>query len=135
MRKTGATLRQASLRAGVSPRTVQRWAGDSLKRQDNGRYAISRKDRLVRELKLPTPTGTIDVAVRGSREASQIGKYWDTLQRYFRTGNKAGLEQFRGVHVTDVNGQQIPLLTDFEVLDRLGSAGVVSFESIYARVA
>ena len=38
-------------------------------------------------------------------------------------------------HVTDADGKQLPLLTDVEVLNRLGSAGILSFESLYARVA
>jgi hypothetical protein len=43
------------------------------------------------------------------------------------------LDSFRGQHVTTTDGERIPLLTDRATLDVLGSAGVLSFESMYAR--
>ena len=36
-------------------------------------------------------------------------------------------------HVTDANGERVPFLVDRDALDELGNAGVLSFESIYAR--
>ena len=124
-----------SLGIGNNLSTVLRWADDTLRRQPNGRYSAKSTDRLVRELKVPTPTGPIEITIRGSREASRIANYWNALERYYRTGDASGLQRFRGLYVTDTRRQRIPFLTDLDVLNRLGSAGVVSFESIYARTA
>ena len=63
------------------------------------------------------------------------GEYWNAVHRYLSTGDASRLVNFRGKHITDAQGEKFPLLTDREELDRLGSAGVLSFESLYARVA
>ena len=40
--------------------------------------------------------------------------------------------KFTGQFITDTSRTKFPLVTDHATLDRLGSAGVVSFESIYS---
>jgi hypothetical protein len=119
----------------VSPKTVKRWAGSALEKSSNGRYAPKRSDRLLRVLKVPDRQGTREVTVRGSRQASFLGKYWAALQRYLETGDASRLEKFKGKSITDANGAVIPLLTDRVELNRSASAGVLSFESLYSRSA
>ena len=82
---------------------------------------------------LPTPEGLRETAVRGTRRASMVGTYWNAVHRYLETGDASALDEFEGKHLTDAKGVKVPLLTDLPELDRLGSAGVLSFESIYAR--
>jgi hypothetical protein len=48
-------------------------------------------------------------------------------------GDYAALSEFKGKSIRDLAGIKIPLVTDREELARLGSAGVLSFESLYAR--
>lgn len=86
-----------------------------------------------RKLKVPTRKGLREIAIRNSRQASQIGRYWNAVHRYLATGDAKALRKFKGIRMTDKNGDQVPLLTDLDDLDRLGNAGVLSFESIYAR--
>jgi hypothetical protein len=135
MRTAGASLRKASRDFGLDPRTVVRRGRSALRKLPNGRYATKADDRIVRVLVLPTPTGLIEVAVRDSRDASQVGQYWDSVDKYLQTGDASGLQKFEGKIIIDSDGQRVPLLTDTEELDRLGSAGVLSFESVYAGVA
>lgn len=132
MRRKGSSLRKASREIGVSPRTVIKHAGSALKKSKGGRYAAEPSDRLQRPLLIPTPGGSRPILVRGSRDASQLGRYWDSLHRYYETGDRSRLEEFTGKFITDTSGAKFPLLTNPSVLDRLGSAGVLSFESLYA---
>ena len=67
-----------------------------------------------------------------SRQATVVGKYWNAVNLYRDTGNASVLVGFRGTHITDVDGKRVPLMTDLNELDRLGSAGVLSFETLYA---
>jgi hypothetical protein len=77
--------------------------------------------------------GLLEIATRDSRQASKAGKHSAAVQRYLETGDDSALPQFKGKHIVDATGKRIALLTDLDELDRLGSAGVLSFESLYAR--
>jgi hypothetical protein len=76
-----------------------------------------------------------EIAVRESKQVSLLAEYWNALHRYLQTGDAAQLKTFQGKHIKDANGVDVPLPTDLAVLNRLGSAGVLSFESLYARSA
>ena len=106
-----------------------------MRKDKRGHYTTKRSDRLLRVMMLPTPDGPREIAVRNSRAASLLGEYWNAVQAYLETGDKSKLEKFKGKFVTDASGTKVSLLTDTNELDRLGSAGVLSFESLYRRVA
>ena len=133
MRADGVSLRQASREFGLDPRTVVRRGGSGLRKRANGRYKAKARDRLLRVLVVPTREGLREIAVRDSRQASQVAEYWNAVQTYLETGDAAALRKFRGKHITDANRKRIPFLTDLRELDRLGNAGVLSFESLYAK--
>jgi hypothetical protein len=135
MRAGDVSLRQASREFGVDPRTVVKRGGTALRKSATGRYEAKKSDRLLRVLVFPTHDGTREIAVRGSRRASLLGDYWAAVQKYLQTGDASGVKRFRGKKIEDANGKQLSLITDLAELNRLGSAGVFSFESIYARVA
>jgi hypothetical protein len=135
LRSQGTSLQRTSQEVGVSPRTVLRYGGSALRKGTGGRYEAKSSDRLLRLLMVPTHEGPREIAVRDSREASLLGKYWSAVHRYLATGNSYELEKFQGKNVVDAEGQRVALLTDVRELDRLGSAGVMSFESIYGRTA
>ena len=133
--RLGATLNQASQKFHIDPRTVQRKTKGVLRKLRNGRWVARKSDRLLRVLPLPSAQGLIEVGLQDSRQATVIGKYWNAVDLYRATGDGSALVAFRGTYITDVEGKRVPLLTDLSELDRLGSAGVLSFESLYARVA
>jgi hypothetical protein len=135
MRSEGKSLTQASRDFGIDRRAVLARAGSALKKKKNGRYAVGRSDRLLRVLVIPGPHGGQEVTVRGSATASKLAQYSDAVQKYLRTGDSSSLKKFRGLRLLDEYGRRIRLVTDLAELDKLGSAGVLSFESLYARVA
>ena len=134
MRAEGVSLRQASREIRIDPRTVVRLGGSALRKRANGRYAAKASDRLLRVLRVPTRKGPRPIAVRDSRQASQLAEYWNAVHRYLETGDASALQKFRRTRITDATGTRVPLLTDLDELDRLGSAGVLSFESLYSKV-
>jgi hypothetical protein len=106
-----------------------------LRKRTNGQYAARASDSLLRVLVIPSAKGLREVAVKDSRQASDLGKYWDAVQHYIETGDSSRLREFVRKQIEDADGIQIPLMTDVAELDRLGSAGVLSFESLYAKAA
>lgn len=135
MRRDGLSLTRALRGAGVSRRTVERLAGSALRKQPNGRYVARATDRLARVVSIPTPDGVRAIVLRTFRDASRLGEYWNAVHAYLATGDTAGLTRFEGVVLTTTDGERVPLLTDRAVLDHLGYAGVLSFESLYAKGA
>jgi hypothetical protein len=106
--------------------------GRSSKNQrKNGKRVAKQPDKRLRVLLVPTPE-VREVAIRGSEQASRIGKYWAAVQKYLQTGDDSALLRFKGKGFTDASGNRYFFPTDLRQLDRQASAGVLSFESIYA---
>jgi len=129
------SLPQAAKDVGLDPRTVLRWGKPALRKLRNGRYAAKASDRLLRVLVVLTHGGKREIALRDSRQASLIAEHWNAADRYVSTGEASAVRKFRDKWITDANGIKHLLLTDLAELNRLGNAGVLSFESIYARTA
>ena len=70
-----------------------------------------------------------------SGQATLVGKYWNAIDHYLGTGDASSLHFFDGEFIIDAAGKPVPFMTDTDELDRLGSAGQLSFETLYARVA
>lgn len=81
-----------------------------------------------------TRKGRREIAVRDSRQASLLGKYWAAVQKYLQTGDDSALRELQGKKITDASRKRHALITDLNRLNTLGSAGVLSFESLYAGV-
>ena len=124
----------AAKATGISPGVLKRRARTALQKLENGRYAALPFDDLFRVvIAVAEGRGPIEIATRDSREASKAGKHSAAVHRYLETGDDSALRRFEGQYIVDSEGKKIPLLTDREELDELGSAGVLSFESLYAR--
>ena len=135
MRIEGISRSKAARNYGLTPRQVQSLGGKALRKLKNGHYVAKSYDRLLRVVVIPSDDGPLEVATTDSREASRASRFSSAVELYLQTGDDAVLQGFRGQHVTDANGNHIPLLTDLHRLDQLGSAGKLSFESFYARSA
>jgi hypothetical protein len=133
--KRGETFAGACRKFVRDPRTVQRLAKPALRKRRNGRWAAKGTDRLLRVLQRLTPEGRQEIGVRDSRQAGFFGDYWHAIDLYRDTGDSSKVLTFRGKYVIDADGERIPFLTELGEIDRLGSAGLLSFESLYARVA
>jgi hypothetical protein len=135
MRAEGVSLPEGSREFGLNPRTVRRLAPSAFRKLRNGRWAARTYDRLLRVLVIPTGDGLREVAVRDSRQASLLGEYWAAVQKYLETGDASALRKIRRKTIADSDGKRVRLIKDLGQLERLGSAGVLSFESMYAKAA
>lgn len=135
MRNDGSSLPTAAREYGMTSRAVLSLAKSALKKRPNGQFAARSIDHLLRILVIPTTGGLREVAVGDSRQASQLGEYWAAVQKYLATGDSSSLRRIRRKTIIDSNGKRIRLVKDLADLDRLGSAGVLSFESLYAKAA
>lgn len=135
MRAKGISLPKASREHGLDPRTVVRLGKAGLKKRANGRYSARPTDNLLRVLLMPTGDGLREVAVRDSRQATLLAEYWVAVHKYLETGDASALRKIRRKTITDADGKRVRLTKDLAELERLGSAGVLSFESLYARAA
>jgi hypothetical protein len=134
MRADRISLTKASREFGVSPRTVKRLAAPALRKLSNGRYAAKGNDRIFRVVIAVTRhKGPVEVATTDFRQASKAGKHSAAVQRYIETGDNSALARFKNKYLVDAQGKRIALMTDLDDLDRLGSAGELSFESLCAR--
>lgn len=133
--RLGASLNLASRKFSRGPRIVRRLGKSALRKLSNGRWAAKRTDRLLRVLQRITPEGKVEVALSDSRQATALGRYWNAVELYRDTGDPSRLKEFEGEYIIDAAGNRLPLLTDLQTLDRLGSAGVLSFETLYGRAA
>jgi hypothetical protein len=133
MRSNDIPARTAARATGISRSTLIRRGGSALKKLDNGRYAAKRNDHLFRPVTVVSENGPVEVATRNFRESSKAGKHSSAVERYLETGDDSALQRFRGQHIIDAEGNRVALLTDTDELDRLGSAGELSFESLYVR--
>jgi hypothetical protein len=129
------SLPQASREFGLAPKKVAQLGRSALRKRANGRYAVRTNNRLLRVLVLPTPEGLREVAVHGFKQASLVGRYWAAVHKYLETGDASALQKIRRKTITDADGNRVRLVKDLVELDRLGSAGVLSFESLYAKAA
>jgi hypothetical protein len=132
MRTEGVSLQKAA-EGKIDPRTVKRWAASALQKTSDGKWSAKKGDTLLRILQMPTPDGLRAVGIRGSRQASKLAKFSNAVQKYIQTGDASDLSQFQGKSIKDADGVEHLLITDRKQLNRLGSARVLTFESLYAR--
>lgn len=133
--REGASLTRASAEYGVDPRTVVRLGGSALRKDKAGRYRAKASDNLLRVLGVPVYGGREAFAVRGSHAATAISERSRAQGHFLATGDESKLRKLRGKKIKDASGREVPFLTDLDELERLGDAGVLQFESIYARRA
>src|SRR5437868_7105269 len=80
MRRTGASLSAAAREEHIDPRTVRKYLGAELR----GRKHPSKADRRRRDMLIPTMLGTSPITVRGSKQASHLGRYMTAVGKYLR---------------------------------------------------
>lgn len=128
MRRTGTTLTAAAREEHIDPRTVRKYVAADLKRlKKDGRMRPTRSDRRRRKMLVPTALGTSPVVVRGSRQATLLGRYMSAVGQYLRSGSTEALSEFEGKSIGAHD-----LITDPETLNVLAEAGSLQLEGIYA---
>jgi hypothetical protein len=131
--RQGVPRRRAMQELHLTRAHVDRFAKSAFRKLKNGRYVAKAYDRLLRVVTVISEDGLREVTTLDSRQASKAGKHSAAVNRYLQTGDPSRLAQFEGKYIIDAKGERVPLLTDLEELEEMGSAGVLSFESLYAR--
>ena len=129
--RDGVPLAKASKEFGIAQSTAIELGGPALRKR-NGRYVATKTDNLLRVHTILSVKGKNVIATRDSSQASLVGAHWAAVQRYLQTGDDSALLNFKGKRVTDVSRKRHLLLTDLKELNRQASAGILSFESMYA---
>jgi lambda repressor-like predicted transcriptional regulator len=128
MRRTGLTLTAAAREEHIDPRTVRKYLGTELRGPRLKRKVRPTKgDRRRRDMLIPTALGTSPVVVRGSKQATQLGRYMAAVGKYLHTGDSDSLDEFRGKSI----GGHL-LITDPDTLSSLAQAGALQLDEIYA---
>lgn len=133
MRSEGISLTRAAKEYGIDRKRVIELGGSALRKQKNGRYKPRSFDRMLRVLTIPYAGGPKEIAVRDSRTASRLAEYSNAVDKFALRGDRSGLSEFRNLRLKDAEGKPIKLLTDVKELGQLRDAGLLSFESLYAR--
>jgi hypothetical protein len=128
-RRTGFDVAEAADREGVPVEAVRWWAGEDVVSRKGGRWSAAPADRLFRPMYVYSAGRVTPVDVRGSRVASDIGRYHAAIQHYLHTGDASRLAKFKGRRVGGLE-----LEADLDVIDELARRGEFSFESIYRLV-
>jgi hypothetical protein len=115
----------------VSLRTALKYVGEYLRRRRSKggrvRYVPIKSDRAVRNMFVLTPLGHVAIKVRGSRDASLIGKHSAAVNKFLRTGDESVLAPFRDKRVA---GRE--LITNPQLLSKLADAGALRLDDLYA---
>jgi hypothetical protein len=92
-----------------------------------GRTQPQKADRRQRKMLVPTTLGTSPIIVRGSKQASRLGRYMSAVGTFLRSGDTAALDEFEGQAIAGY-----PLITDPDILSSLAEAGALQLDEIYA---
>jgi hypothetical protein len=135
MRREKLSLSAAAKLEETDIRTVRRYATTALERAGRrGLFRARAFDRIARRLNFPTPQGQMEIVVRSSRTASNIGEYLNAVRKYLNTGDTSALARFRNKSFRSADRVKHEFITDPGLLNRLGDAGILAIEGLY-RVA
>jgi len=127
MRNRQLSLTAAAREARTTPNTIMKWTGTELAEKRGGRRVVTKADRLLRTMRVVSTEGTVEVEVRGSRQARRIAQHMNAVKLFLATGDDEALRRFEGVKVAGVL-----LETDPEQIEELGRVHELSFEDIYS---
>jgi hypothetical protein len=130
MRNHGLSLARAAHEAGTTSRSVLKRVKLALRKTADGEWMARASDPYPRPLWFITPTKRIVVWVN-PRVASRISHHANAVDRFLRTGETDALDPYRGRFIR-VGGVRHRFVTDPRVLTRLGNAGEIAFEDLYA---
>jgi hypothetical protein len=134
MRQGDVSLTAAAELVGTTRKTVLKYAGRALEKSPSGEWEAKPWDRIIRLVRFPTLTGSTVLPIKDSRSASKIARYWGAVDQFLREGVTEGLRAFKS-EVVQVDGIEYRFVTDPLTIERVGRAGEVQFEYMYADAA
>jgi hypothetical protein len=130
--RAGKSLTAASRAEHTKPSTVRRYVGSALRQtKPGGRFRAVSKDRIRRELQLPSGRGRVPVVAKGIAKARQYSDYLNGIGHFNRTGDLSKLRPFVDRTFVDVTGERVPFVTDRETLVTLAQADELAVDSLY----
>lgn len=127
------TLAQAAKKAGTTPAAVRRYADGNLERQGR-RVGVKANDSLTARMSIISSNGSIERAVKGSKQRSLIGEHSAAVSNALAVPSRATLRElrsYRGRSVKLADGTRVELLWDPEDLTRLARLGRLHHGSPY----
>jgi hypothetical protein len=125
------SLRAAAREVTVSSERLRRYLKDlDFVEKRNGRWVVGTDPRL-RVVLIYSDGKKQRIVVQGYEPAALTGSYWNAVGEFLRTNAPAHLAPFAGVQIRDANGKPYTLETRPNVLYRLASEGLDSFEQVY----
>ncbi len=124
--RQGESLTAAARKAGTTVPTIKRHFGRYLSRSSNGRLVPSRADRTAVDMRVVTTTGVRVVTTRGSGARSLVGRHFNAVTDFLRTGDTSLLDPFRA---KQVGGQTLE--TDPDVIVEWWRQQQMDFLDIY----
>ncbi len=126
--RRGGSLTAASQKYGINATTVRRdLPGEFSKPGGSRRYGASKTDHIFRRLEIVCEKGMMPITVRGSREATRLGKYLVAVHKAVTNENPKALAEWQGKRIA---GHK--LITSLRQLMFLSQSGSLSFEDLYA---
>ncbi len=131
--KAGKTQKAAAKSAAVSVEKLRRYLKENTSTKRKGRNWIIIDRRPV--MMVIASRGEIRwIAVR-KKAASEIGHYWNAVNKFLDTNKAFHLTPFQGKDVRDAEGKYHPWETDPNILRKLDSVGELHFVDIYSQTA
>ncbi|MGO8873427.1 MAG: hypothetical protein ACLQPH_18890 [Acidimicrobiales bacterium] len=125
MRREGVSLKVAAHRVGTTPKTVRRYASETLVK-DGRRYRATPSDRSYQRMSALSTEGLRDIDVRGSRARSLVGGHWSAIGRFAATGDVSVLAKFRQKRVGGIE-----LATEPDLIEEYLRQGELDIDDIY----
>ena len=127
----GSNLTKAARSIRVSRERLRRYIAQTGVVRRKGNRWIFRTDKRRRRLLIISGGHEFPITVTGYEVSSKIGTHRDAVGRFLDTNDPAHLKPFVGEVVQDIDGKSYLLETRPNVLYRIASGGIQSFEQIY----
>ena len=129
--RSGTPLTRAARDIHVAPDRLRRYLDQFSLVERRGRRWALLDDRRPRQVPLFSNGQEVVITVPGFSEASTVGQYMSAVGQLAARNDVAGLQQFEGRMVPDIDGHLFTLETNPERLYPLLLAGPEPFEDVY----
>ena len=129
--RSGSNLTKAAQSIRVSRERLRRYLAQTGVVRRKGNKWLFRKDKRRRQVLIFSGGREFIITVASYEVASKIGSHREAVAQFLATNDPAHLKPYVGEIVQDVDGKSYLLETRPNVLYRIASGGIQSFEQIY----
>lgn len=129
MRREGLSAASAAEAEGTTVKKIRKYAGSALRKRGTD-YVAKPSDRFIRTMTAIDAQGTRPIAIRSSKAASKVGRYFNAVDDALK-GKRSALKEFRGKNYPY---SRLKFVTNLKILRRLQVGGVLdNIKDIYWR--